>query len=228
MADVAFAERAQDGVGQRVHGDVGVRMTFQPRVVGDFHAAQGDMIAGTEAMHVETRPDARLQRGAKLLFRPQPIVRCRQFHVVLVALDHGDGEPGHFGDLGIVGGLGLGPNCSQAAVRGQNLVETEPLRGLRPPQAGAGHRFGNPRGPVGALQGIGDGQRRDRARCFLQRVQNPRNQIRVHQRPGGVVNQDGPGPQRDQAFQTAQHRLLARRAAGDEGQGFEVHARFLE
>jgi hypothetical protein len=53
LADVAVADGAQQRIGERVQGDVGVRVAFQRVRVGDFQAAQPDVVAGNEAVHVE-------------------------------------------------------------------------------------------------------------------------------------------------------------------------------
>ena len=50
-------------VGQGVQRRVGVRMTFERRVMIDTDAAEPDVVAGNEAVHVEARPGAGLERG---------------------------------------------------------------------------------------------------------------------------------------------------------------------
>ena len=58
-ADVAFAERAVDRVGERVERRVGVGVAGQPWRVRDAHAAEPDVIAGLERMDVEARAGPR-------------------------------------------------------------------------------------------------------------------------------------------------------------------------
>ena len=58
LADVARAQSAQDGVGQRVQGDVGIGMSGQRLVMGDPQAAEIDVVARAEAVHVEAAADA--------------------------------------------------------------------------------------------------------------------------------------------------------------------------
>ena len=51
-ADVAFGQRAEQGVGQHVQPGIGVRMTLEPPVVRDGDAAEDDGVAGHERMNV--------------------------------------------------------------------------------------------------------------------------------------------------------------------------------
>lgn len=53
-AYVALCQRAIYRIGDRMHGDVGIRMAGEAAIMGHMHAAERDMIAGTEAMYVET------------------------------------------------------------------------------------------------------------------------------------------------------------------------------
>ena len=48
----AIGQRAVDRVGERVHGDIGIRMALQPAVEGNVDAAEGDMGARAEPVHV--------------------------------------------------------------------------------------------------------------------------------------------------------------------------------
>ncbi len=51
--DVALGQRAVDRVGDRVHPHVGVRMARPARVVRHLDAAEHDVVAGAEGVHVE-------------------------------------------------------------------------------------------------------------------------------------------------------------------------------
>ncbi len=53
LADIAGADGAQDGVGQRMEPDIGVRMAFQTLVMGNGDAADHHLVPRSEAMHVE-------------------------------------------------------------------------------------------------------------------------------------------------------------------------------
>ena len=59
LADIALAQRAEDGVGQGVQRHIGVGMPGQRLGVRDRHAAKDDVIASAEAMNVEAVADAR-------------------------------------------------------------------------------------------------------------------------------------------------------------------------
>ena len=58
VADVGQAERAEDGVGERVGQGVGVGMAVEAEVGGDFDAAEDQLAAGDEAVDVVTEADA--------------------------------------------------------------------------------------------------------------------------------------------------------------------------
>src|SRR6185436_5233464 len=58
-ADIAFAERAEDGVHERVPAGVCIRVTDETLVVGDPNAAERDVVAIAKAMRVKARADAR-------------------------------------------------------------------------------------------------------------------------------------------------------------------------
>ena len=57
-ADVAVAERAENGVDQRMQHHVGVGMSVQPAVMGNADAAEHDMIAVAEGVDVEAHAGA--------------------------------------------------------------------------------------------------------------------------------------------------------------------------
>ena len=61
-ADIAGRDRAEQRVCQRMQPDIGIGMTGEAAVVRDVDAADHDMIAGRETMHVETLPDADIAR----------------------------------------------------------------------------------------------------------------------------------------------------------------------
>ena len=61
-ADIALGQRAVDRVAQRVDADIGVGMAGQARVVRHLDAAQHQLAAGRQHMHVEAGADAGEQR----------------------------------------------------------------------------------------------------------------------------------------------------------------------
>src|SRR5258708_17895996 len=52
--DIARTDGAEHRVGYRVQPDIGVGMTDQPEIVRDLDAADEDMVAGTERVHIKT------------------------------------------------------------------------------------------------------------------------------------------------------------------------------
>ena len=92
LTDIAVGEGAKDGVGDRVEGDIGIRMADQAVVMRYFNAAQDDMVAGAESMHIEALPDPDLagRRQAEPMARPDQIGGGGDLEQRLVAVDQGD------------------------------------------------------------------------------------------------------------------------------------------
>ncbi len=65
LADIALADGAQDGIGQRVQAGIGIGMAFQRMIVRDLHAAEPDMIARHEAVDVIARSGARFAQASR-------------------------------------------------------------------------------------------------------------------------------------------------------------------
>src|SRR3546814_17736455 len=63
LADIACAQRPQNRIGQGVQPDIRVGMAEQALVMRYRDAAQGHMVAGTEAMHVEAGADPQFALG---------------------------------------------------------------------------------------------------------------------------------------------------------------------
>ena len=170
VADVAFADRAQHRVGDRVQAGVGVGMADQGMGVGDLHAAEPDAVAGSEAVGVEALADPQRAGRAGDQFGHGEILRIgelgerriagNQHHLAAGPLDH-DGFVGRLlaGRPGGVGGL--------------QRAEPEALRRLRPPQTGAGRGRDDAAGPVVALERVGERQGEDAGRRGLERGQQP-------------------------------------------------------
>ena len=57
-ADVPIGQGAEERVGQGVQDHVAVRMADEPRSCGNAHAAEPDVIAIAEGVHVEARAEA--------------------------------------------------------------------------------------------------------------------------------------------------------------------------
>ncbi len=70
------AQRAEDRIDQRMQHDVGVGMAGDAAVMGDAHAAEPDVIAGGELMHVEAEAGAHVaERGELRGLRAREILR---------------------------------------------------------------------------------------------------------------------------------------------------------
>ena len=55
LADIAFADTAEQRVGDGMQADIGVAMAFQTMAVRDLETAKPDMIALLEFVHVIAR-----------------------------------------------------------------------------------------------------------------------------------------------------------------------------
>ena len=62
-ADIAVAQGPEQRVGERVQDDVAVGMGRDAALVRNAHAAEPDVIAGRESVHVESGADARDKEG---------------------------------------------------------------------------------------------------------------------------------------------------------------------
>ena len=181
--DIAFADGPQQRIGDGVKTDIRIRMAFEAKFMGHSDPAQHDMIAGAEAVHIEPQPGPRLA-GAEKPLGADHVPGPGDFDVVFRSFDDGDGQPGAFGNGGVIGQF----FTAGLAVGVEDFLITESLWRLRPPQPLAVDG-GLDELVVTPLQGIGDGKGRDGAgRCFQGR-QHPRDDAVIDQRPGGVVNQ---------------------------------------
>ena len=87
-ADIAGADRAQHRVGQRVQADIGVGMADEAGVVRDRDAADADVVAGAEGMHVEALADPHIaEPRCEQPFGGGQVLGRRHLEIVLAAGD---------------------------------------------------------------------------------------------------------------------------------------------
>ena len=96
-ADIAVGERAEDRVDQRVQRDVGVGMSGDAARMRDAHAAEHDVIAVAEGVHVETAAGAHIaeRRHAAALRRARNRPRVVSFTLLLSPAKTLTGWPAH-------------------------------------------------------------------------------------------------------------------------------------
>src|SRR5436190_11891544 len=70
MADVFFTERSEDGVANRMHERVRIRMAVEPFGVRNFHAAEDEFASGDQLMNVVT--NANVNHGRRLTWQGNP------------------------------------------------------------------------------------------------------------------------------------------------------------
>ena len=97
----------------------------------DPDPAQPQFFAIGEPVNIVTGADADRQRGERQRLRGHEIARICEFVQCFVAVDQGNLQSGGCGHLGIVSGIG---GSVPFAVRRQNIVIAERLRGLDPAQ----------------------------------------------------------------------------------------------
>jgi tRNA-dihydrouridine synthase B len=207
-ADVARAERAQYGVGERMEDDVGVAMAAEALVVGDMDAAEPQILARREGVDIEAHADAR--REARRL-RPREIGFVGELLQRRIAFDERDRDSGGAGDLGVVGGIVPGPGGMGAA----DGLEPKGLRRLHPHQIVPHHSFAKRFATL--RQGIDDGEDGGGPFVRLQRGEQPVDHRAGDERAGGVVDQDALDALARQRLEPARDRLAPRRAADDRG-----------
>ncbi len=211
LADIAAPQRAIDRVCDGVHPHIGIRMADERMGMRHLYAAQPDVIAGSEFVHVETVAGADIHLALQKLFGPGEIFGRGDLEVALVAARGGHRQARRSGDGHIVGRLGI----RGGAVRGEDRGVMKPLGRLGAKEAGAilntahlatfalpervRHRKGRGGGWVGgkgadhiADHGVAD------------------------KRPGGIVDQHEVG---GLAFQRFKPRADGRGAGGASGNG---------
>ena len=167
LADVAVADGAEQRVGQGMQGDIGVGVPLEAMRVRDPHAAQPDVIAGNEAVHVEALAGADIGQAPPWTRHARPAAMSSAVVSLRLASLPSTSTTGSLRPLGhrrVVGHImparGLG-----GPVGGEDVAEPEALRRLGPPQAGTIDRRGDAVAGAGQLERIGQGQRRQSPRA---------------------------------------------------------------
>ena len=215
-ADVAVGERAENGVDQRMQRDVGVGMSGHAARMRNADAAEHDVIAVGEGVHVEAVADAHVgQRGAMRSFGAGEILVGRDLHVAGLAFEYADAMTGPFGERGVVGEI-LAPCRRRAAMRGEDQIEGESLRRLHDAQPVAVERFGDTR-RIDRLDGVGDGDAGTAAppawpAAMARAIRAP---VRNGRAASWMRTMSGALPRK--RLEPGAHRNLPRRAAGTGG-----------
>ena len=72
-ADIALADGAQDGIGQRVQYRIGIRVPAQLGVVRYPDPTQDDAVACFEGVDVEPLPDPNVRAALEIVARQRPL-----------------------------------------------------------------------------------------------------------------------------------------------------------
>ena len=208
-ADVAFCQRAVNGIAQRVDGDIGVRVAGQARLVRDMDAAEHQRAARFQGMHV--KPGADPGGAGEQSCHAGKILRMGELDVVLRAGNERHGQPGGFQQSRTIrGGAVSLHGClpMQAEQRG----EPEPLRRLGPVQMLPRDRRRDPP-RLAAFQRVCHRHRRNGALHVRQRRDDAPHHAGRYPGTAAVMDQDQVRPVRHQRLQPGQHARLPRGAA---------------
>lgn len=211
-ADIAIGQRAQDRIDQRVQADVAIGMRKEAAGVGHADAADHQMIAIAEGVHVVTRTHADIaERCCEPRFFAQEIFRCRELHICKIAFKGCHGQSRPFGEGGIVGEIIAAFTCG-TTMRFKDDIETKCLWRLCAAQARAVRRRFDMAGLVDLLDRIRNGNAGHRGAGDLRRSDGALDQGGRHERAGGVVDQHNVRRVTGQCFQSGMYGRLSRRA----------------
>ncbi len=125
-ADVALREAAVDGVGNRVHADIGIRVAKQRMCMGVCDAAKPDMITFGKCVDVKAVAKSDVHAVSHQPKGACKVRLARDLEIVFRAFDNGNGQPCAAGDFDIVGRGG-----GMRAVSIEDRLKAETLRRLR-------------------------------------------------------------------------------------------------
>ena len=106
LADIAFADTAEQRIGDGVQPDIGIAMAFQPVAVREFDPAQPDVIAIGEFVNVVAGRGADIAACLIIghqFFGQREIFLAGHFDIFLFAFDHFHFHAGQFRQRNIVG-----------------------------------------------------------------------------------------------------------------------------
>ena len=211
--DVAIRERAQNGVDQRMQHHVGVGMPGQPLHMRDAHAAERDMIAGPERVHVVTEAGAHIGEGRKLgCPGAHEVIRRGELHIGGFALEGADLDAGPFGQRRVIGEV-LAPGGARPLMGLQQDREGERLRRLHQAKWRALDRSGHDAGRIDGLDRIGDRKCRNGSPAGPRSRDPARDQGRGRKRPRRIVHEHDVRPAGAQGLKSGTHRCLPGGAA---------------
>jgi tRNA-dihydrouridine synthase B len=218
-ADIALGQGAEQGIDQRVKGDIGVAMAGKAMAMVDGDAAQPERRAGLEPVHVEAHAGATHHRTVEQLFHALMIARQRDLLKARVTGDHPDIRAGRADHLRVVSGL---VRARPGAMGGKQGPELEGLRRLDAPQRRAIDKIAGTAANV-AHQRIDHRQHREgRNRSVGQCLDQAIDDVGGQARPGAVMDQyvrRRRGVHSGEMFERMGDGQAAGRAARDERHG---------
>ena len=213
-ADIAVGQRAENGVGQRVQAHIGVGMAGELVRVRDAHAAQHDMIAGREGVHVDAGAGAHV---AKLGELRRLRARAKSSGWVILILPGSPANTATFMPAHSASAASSVKSSRPAAA----ALRCAASKGAKAKACGvwigaqvfARQRLLHEALRVDRLDRVGDGQARHRRAVLLRGRDRARDQRGAREGAGGVMHQHDVGLARGQRLQAGAHRGLPRGAA---------------
>ncbi|MEY9588887.1 hypothetical protein ABIA06_001178 [Bradyrhizobium yuanmingense] len=196
-----------------MQADIAVGMSQETLGVRHAHAADHDMVAFAEGVHVVAGADPDVaELGGQARFLAHEILGSCELHVGNIAFKGCNRQSRPFGNRGIVGEIRASIPC-RTTMRLEDDVETKGLRRLCDPQGSALRRGLDVAAFAGDLDGVGDGNGGDRSAGAARRLDRARDHAFRDEGARGVVDQHDVRIVLGQRFEAGEHRSLPRRAA---------------
>jgi hypothetical protein len=189
-SDIAFGERSEDRVDERVENNIGIGVTGQTPAVENAHAAQHDVVAISELMNVETESRAYIaQVGEAEGFRACKILVAGELDVSRFTFKRGDVETRPLRKRRIVGEI-VTTRHLRPAMGVEQGGETEGLRGLRHSDHRAVDGPGHNTCRINGLDCIGYADDRDCGYACMCGRDRARDESWRDERPRRIVDED--------------------------------------
>ena len=166
--------------------DIGIRMTGEALLVRDVDAADHDMVAGRETMHVDTLSDADIAKTLQASSRSAAARSCAvvTFRFSSLPATMTGARPA----ASAIAASSVSTLPDGRPVSRQDRREMKALRRLRPPQKRAVDGFAD-HAVLDALDRVAERQSRDRGRHPIKRIDHPADQPGIRKRPRAVMDQ---------------------------------------
>ena len=179
----------------------------------DADAAERDVIAGTEGVHVDAGAGAHVaERGEHVRLGAGEIAFGGDLDVAGLAGKYADLHAGPFGERGVVGEI-LAACAAARRCASSKASKAKPCGVCTRRNVVRSSVLADQASGIDGLDGVGDGQRRDRRAGFFGGRDRARNQAGAGEGPRRVVDQNDVGLAGGERLQPGAHRSLPGGAA---------------